>query len=142
MKKTYTKKQIQEAIAYWKKQLAKGNYRKVDEAIALDDLNPNSWYVCKEHGVVDWNDPDMAFYMNNDDYTWDDYASTEVEALEEFDTMEDANARAEVLARQAGMDVRGASTGNGQPYDCIGPNNDVNNIETQDRIFVAKGDTI
>ena len=31
MKKTYTKKQIQEAIAYWKKQLAKGNYRKVNE---------------------------------------------------------------------------------------------------------------
>jgi len=32
MKKTYTRKQIQEAIDYWKKQLAKGNYRKVDEA--------------------------------------------------------------------------------------------------------------
>ena len=33
MKKTYTKKQIQEAIAYWKKQLAGGNYRKVNETI-------------------------------------------------------------------------------------------------------------
>ena len=32
MKKTYTKKQIQEAIAYWQKQLAKGNYRKVNES--------------------------------------------------------------------------------------------------------------
>ena len=32
MKKTYTRKQIQEAISYWKKQLAKGNYREVNEA--------------------------------------------------------------------------------------------------------------
>lgn len=32
MKKAYTKKQIQEAISYWKKQLAEGNYRKVNEA--------------------------------------------------------------------------------------------------------------
>ena len=34
MKKTYTKKQITEAIAYWKKQLAKGNYRKINESEA------------------------------------------------------------------------------------------------------------
>ena len=34
MKKQYTKKQIQEAIAYWEKQLAKGNYRKVNESIS------------------------------------------------------------------------------------------------------------
>ena len=33
MKKTYTKKQISEAIAYWKKQLAEGNYRKVNESV-------------------------------------------------------------------------------------------------------------
>ncbi len=32
MKKKYTKRQITEAIAYWKKQLAKGNYRKVNES--------------------------------------------------------------------------------------------------------------
>ena len=31
MKKTYTKKQITEAIAYWKKQLKAGNYKKLDE---------------------------------------------------------------------------------------------------------------
>ena len=36
MKKTYTKKQIQEAISYWKKQLAKGNYRKVNENLKDD----------------------------------------------------------------------------------------------------------
>ena len=34
MKKQYTRKQIQEAISYWKKQLAKGNYRKVNESAA------------------------------------------------------------------------------------------------------------
>ncbi len=31
MKKQYTKKQIIEAIAYWKKQLTLGNYKKLDE---------------------------------------------------------------------------------------------------------------
>lgn len=33
MKKQYTKKQIQEAISYWEKQLEAGNYRKVNESI-------------------------------------------------------------------------------------------------------------
>ena len=32
MKKQYTKKQITEAIAYWKKQLKNGNYKKVNES--------------------------------------------------------------------------------------------------------------
>ena len=32
MKKQYTKKQIQEAISYWEKQLAKGNYRMMNES--------------------------------------------------------------------------------------------------------------
>lgn len=32
MKKTYTKKQITEAIAYWEKQLRAGNYKKVNES--------------------------------------------------------------------------------------------------------------
>jgi len=31
MKKTYTKKQITEAIAYWKKQLRAGNYKSICE---------------------------------------------------------------------------------------------------------------
>jgi len=30
--KKYTKKQIQEAIAYWEEQMAKGDYREADEA--------------------------------------------------------------------------------------------------------------
>ena len=33
MKKTYTKKQIQEAISYWEKQLRAGNYKKANESI-------------------------------------------------------------------------------------------------------------
>ena len=33
MKKTYTKKQITEAIAYWEKQLKAGNYKRVDESV-------------------------------------------------------------------------------------------------------------
>jgi len=32
MKKKYTKKQITEAIAYWQKQLKKGNYKKLNES--------------------------------------------------------------------------------------------------------------
>ncbi len=36
MKKTYTKKQITEAIAYWKKQLELGNYKKIDEDDSFD----------------------------------------------------------------------------------------------------------
>ena len=31
MKKRYTKTQIAEAISYWEKQLAEGNYKKVNE---------------------------------------------------------------------------------------------------------------
>ena len=36
MKKTYTKKQIQEAISYWRKQLKAGNYRKVNESVEYE----------------------------------------------------------------------------------------------------------
>ena len=36
MKKAYTKRQIQEAISYWEKQLAKGNYKKINEASITD----------------------------------------------------------------------------------------------------------
>lgn len=39
MKKTYTKKQIQEAIDYWKKQLNAGNYLKLNESTSdINDL--------------------------------------------------------------------------------------------------------
>lgn len=53
MKKKYTKKQIQEAINYWQKQLKAGNYKKVNEsvndtagilqAIAVGLLNDNAF---------------------------------------------------------------------------------------------------
>ena len=45
MKKTYTKKQIQEAISYWKKQLAEGNYRKVNEAVEVPPSGEYGAYV-------------------------------------------------------------------------------------------------
>ena len=37
MKKRYTKKQIQEAIAHWERQLEAGNYKKLNES--LEDCN-------------------------------------------------------------------------------------------------------
>lgn len=44
MKKTYTKKQITEAIAYWEKQINAGNYKKVNE----------SYSVVKESSISDF----------------------------------------------------------------------------------------
>lgn len=44
MKKQYTKKQIQEAIAYWQKQLDKGNYRKMNES-AVAGNGPKTFSV-------------------------------------------------------------------------------------------------
>lgn len=38
MKKTYTKKQITEAIAYWQKQLREGNYKKLNESFSDDQI--------------------------------------------------------------------------------------------------------
>lgn len=35
----YTKKQITEAIAYWKKQLRLGNYKKINESKTLDEAS-------------------------------------------------------------------------------------------------------
>lgn len=45
MKKTYTKRQIQEAISYWEKQLAEGNYRKVNEAATTVTLAGEEQYL-------------------------------------------------------------------------------------------------
>jgi len=67
VKKTYTKKQIQEAIAYWKKQLAKGNYRKVNEAFEYSGENPYDIDNCKASGWV------MYFRKNGEAYLPVDY---------------------------------------------------------------------
>ena len=55
MKKTYTKRQIQEAISYWKRQLAKGNYRKIDE----NDKSVNNCTLVQsfENGMPDVRTP-------------------------------------------------------------------------------------
>ncbi len=59
MKKTYTKKQIQEAIAYWEKQLKAGNYRKVNEAFEHSGENPYDIDNCRASGWV-------VFFMRDD----------------------------------------------------------------------------
>ena len=46
MKKTYTKKQITEAIAYWEKQLKLGNYKKVNES---NDSTIDAWLKISEY---------------------------------------------------------------------------------------------
>ena len=60
MKKAYTRKQIQEAISYWRKQLVKGNYRKIDEAFDRAGGNPYDLDNCKVTGYV-------AYFTINDD---------------------------------------------------------------------------
>ena len=52
MKKTYTRKQIKEAISYWEKQLKAGNYRKVNEAFDYSSDNPYSTENCTAQGWV------------------------------------------------------------------------------------------
>ena len=42
--KQYTKKQIQEAINYWKKQLSLGNYKKLNEDENVYDENQRDEY--------------------------------------------------------------------------------------------------
>ena len=54
MKKQYTKKQIQEAIAYWEKQLAKGNYRRMNEAVeSLEEMIRQAYAWGKTTGLCD-----------------------------------------------------------------------------------------
>lgn len=50
--KKYTKKQILEAISYWKKQLKKGNYRRLNESNSFFDYiveNPNIEDIAKKN---------------------------------------------------------------------------------------------
>lgn len=58
MNKKYTKKQITEAIAYWKKQLARGNYRKVNESEirSFDDV-ASEWSEFHDTVVTEFGEP-------------------------------------------------------------------------------------
>ena len=60
MKKRYTKKQIQESIAYWKKQLKLGNYKKLNESLNDEELRngPNGEYVWYLDEFIDYDDDD------------------------------------------------------------------------------------
>ena len=63
MKKRYTKKQICEAIAYWKKQLRAGNYKKINESNSIysrDDIQPliDYWSYLWNEEFDYWCDPE------------------------------------------------------------------------------------
>ena len=64
MKKTYTKKQITEAIAYWKKQLAKNNYCNITEAIDQSKLSVLRKKILE---ILDYEDVDASksVYITN-----------------------------------------------------------------------------
>ena len=66
MNKKYTRKQICEAISYWKKQLRAGNYKKVNESV-----EGNSKYILIKNGI----DTDFMTTYDN-----------ELEALDDFYT--------------------------------------------------------
>ena len=83
MKKTYTKKQIQEAIAYWKKQLTEGNYRKTDKLLedenysvkeirSFDDL-ASEYADCHDFVVFKFGKPkrDGSFKIDTDEGPFD-----------------------------------------------------------------------
>ena len=55
----YTRRQIQEAISYWKGQLAEGSYRRVNEAFGHAAGNPYDINNCKASGWV-------VFFMRDD----------------------------------------------------------------------------
>ena len=67
MKKKYTKKQITEAIAYWKKQLKAGNYKKIDESFPIACSNDNTGIMCYTHIYSAYNngDEDWLFVAPN-----------------------------------------------------------------------------
>lgn len=105
MKKQYTRKQIQEAIRYWKKQLAEGNYRKADESEKGGGFDREEVFIEVKDRVT--SDPALlekfeAAYraldsnwdgdMNDDDYLdW------------EYDFIRKAIARAAVVGGGAGF---------------------------------------
>lgn len=58
MKKRYTKKQISEAIAYWEKQLASGNYAKIGESLGTPPENGERRFAFTENttneDIIGW----------------------------------------------------------------------------------------
>lgn len=91
MKKKYTKKQIQEAIAYWQRQIKRGNYKKLNESVEdLDSRIKNGTIVCKSekeaNEIVDYYGPN--YYEidadNVSDEVMDDNVTYPSEALDYF----------------------------------------------------------
>lgn len=78
MKRKYTKKQICEAIAYWKKQLKNGNYKKVNESI--DDYyieNPNVKDIARKNPYA----IEFSYRQAYNDYGYGVIAASSKEAL-------------------------------------------------------------
>lgn len=97
MKKRYTKKQIQEAIAYWERQLKSGNYRKVNESEDEGVFDPEQFLMeLKDRMTADRDfenkfgdayrrlNPGWNGDMNDDDYLdWEyDFLSQATERAE------------------------------------------------------------
>ncbi len=78
MKRRYTKKQIQEAISYWRKQLAKGNYRKVNEAIRTTRIRPDRWYIVDNNMSVENADNETQERVMRGELDFYDGAETEM----------------------------------------------------------------
>ena len=115
MKKQYTRKQIQEAIQYWKKQLKAGNYRKVNESEGVFD--PEQFLTKLKDRMTADRDFENKFgdaYLRlnpgwNGDMNDDDYLDWE------YDFLSQATERAE----QAGGDIGWASADMKQALDRI-----------------------
>ena len=70
MKKRYTKKQIQEAIDYWKKQLSTGNYLKLNESTSnINDLLQDLVNSERIQAVyAEWCDSPFGVCLGYDDW--------------------------------------------------------------------------
>jgi len=95
--KKYTKKQIQEAISYWERQLAEGNYREADGEEAFievkDRVTSDPALLGKFEAAYRALDPGWGGDMNDDD----DYLDWE------YDFIQKAIARAAVAGGGGGF---------------------------------------
>lgn len=64
MKKKYTKKQIQEAINYWKKQLKLGNYKKINESAPKTEQDDNITQIINKIGKVKLTNEEYKYLIN------------------------------------------------------------------------------
>ena len=84
MKKQYTKKQISEAIAYWEKQLAGGDYAKTDESLETQPEAEERQFAFTENttneDIIGW--VCELYGCKNGSELYDELVSDEVETWE------------------------------------------------------------